>query len=169
LLAEAGYPKGFDAGEYNCDSSYADLAEAVLNNLQQVGIRTKLRPLERAAFFKGYAEKSLKNLIQGQSGAFGNAATRLEAFVAKGGGYVYGNYPGIDALFQEQASELDRARRAATLHKIQQLVHEHVMYAPLWQQAAINGIGPRVGESGLGQILGRTYSSPYEDVTLAGK
>ena len=40
LLAEAGYPKGFDAGEYNCDSSYADLAEAVLNNLQQVGIRT---------------------------------------------------------------------------------------------------------------------------------
>jgi peptide/nickel transport system substrate-binding protein len=169
LLAEAGYPKGFDAGEYNCDSSYADLAEAVLNNLQQVGIRTKLRPLERAAFFKGYAEKGLKNLIQGQSGAFGNAATRLEAFVAKGGGYVYGNYSDIDALFQEQASELDRARRAETLHKIQQLVHEHAIYAPLWQQAAINGIGPRVGESGLGPILGHAYSSPYEDVTLAGK
>jgi peptide/nickel transport system substrate-binding protein len=84
LLAEAGYPQGFDAGEYNCDGSYADVAEPVLNNLQQVGIRTKLRPLERAAFVKAYGQKSLKNIIQGQSGAFGNAATRLEAFVAKG-------------------------------------------------------------------------------------
>ena len=113
LLAEAGYPNGFDAGDYYCDISYANLAEAVLNNLQAVGIRAKLRPLERAAFFKGYAEKSYKNLIQGGSGAFGNAATRLEAFVVKGGAYVYGSYPDIDALFQEQAAELDRKKREA--------------------------------------------------------
>jgi peptide/nickel transport system substrate-binding protein len=169
LLAEAGYPKGFDAGDFNCDGSYASLAEAVLNNLQQAGIRSKLRPLERAAFFKGYTEKSFKNLIQAQSGAFGNAATRLEAFVVKGGAYVYGSYPDIDALFQEQASELDRTRREATLHKIQQLVHERAIYAPIWRQAVVNGTGPRVGESGLGLIAGHAYSSPYEDVTLAGK
>ena len=169
LLAEAGYPKGFDAGEFNCDGSYASLAEAVLNNIQQVGIRAKLRPLERAAFFKGYAEKSFKNLIQGQSGAFGNAATRLEAFVVKGGAYVHGSYPDIDALFKEQASELDRTRRAATLHKIQQLVHERAIYAPIWRQAFVNGAGPRMGESGLGLIAGHGYSAPYEDVTLAGK
>jgi peptide/nickel transport system substrate-binding protein len=167
LLAEAGYPKGFDAGEYNCDGAYADLGEAVLNNLQEVGIRAKLRPLERAAFFKGYSEKSLKNLVQGQSGAFGNAATRLEAFVANGGAYVYGSYPDIDALFREQAAELDHARREATLHKIQQLVHERTIYAPLWQQAFLNGIGPRVKESGLGLIPSYAYSGPYEDLTLA--
>ena len=169
LLAETGYPRGFDAGEYNCDSSYASLAEAVLDNLQQAGIRSKLRPLERAAFFKGYAEKSLKNLVQAQSGSFGNAATRLDAFVVKGGPYAYGNYPDIDALFQEQASELDRTRRAATLHKIQQLVHERAIFAPLWRQAFVNGIGPRIGVSGLGLIPGHGYSAPYEDVTLAGK
>ena len=169
LLTEAGYPKGFDAGDYFCDVSYANLAEAVLNNLQAVGIRARLRPLERAAFFKGYSEKSFKNLIQGASGAFGNAATRLEAFVAKGGAYVYGNYPDIDALFQEQAVELDHARRQATLYKIQQLVHERTIYAHLWQLAFLNGAGPRVGESGLGLIDGHAYSAPYEDVTLAGK
>ena len=169
LLAEAGYPKGFDAGEYNCDGAYADLGEAVLNNLQEVGIRAKLRPLERAAFFKGYAEKSLKNLVQGQSGAFGNAATRLETFVAKGGTYVYGSYPDIDALFREQAAELDHAKRNAMLHKIQQLVHERTIYAPVWQQAFLNGIGPRVKESGLGLIPSYAYSGPYEDLTLAHK
>jgi len=169
LLAEAGYPRGFDAGDYFCDIAYANLGEAVLNNLQAVGIRATLRPLERAAFYRGYAEKSFKNLIQGASGAFGNAATRLEAFVATGGAYVYGSYPDIDALFQEQAAELNHMRREATLHKIQRLVHERAIYAHLWQLGFINGVGHRVGESGLGLISGHAYSAPYEDVTLAGK
>jgi len=169
LLADAGYPKGFDAGEYYCDIAYANVAEAVINNLKAVGIRARLRPLERVAYFKAYAEKSYKNIIQGQSGAFGNAATRLEEFVAKGGAFVYGNYPDIDSLFQEQASQLDRSQREAMLHKIQQLVHERAIFAPIWQLAFINGTGPRVGESGLGLITGHPYSAPYEDVTLVGK
>src|SRR5206468_4142623 len=50
LLAEAGYPAGFDAGEYFCDMTSADAAEAMIGYLQAVGIRSKLRPLERAAF-----------------------------------------------------------------------------------------------------------------------
>jgi len=48
-------------------------------------------------FLKGYAEKKFRNIIQGGSGAFGNAATRMETFVAKGGGYAYGSYPDIAA------------------------------------------------------------------------
>jgi peptide/nickel transport system substrate-binding protein len=169
LLAEAGHPRGFDAGEYFCDAVYGSLGETVVNNLQAVGIRVRLRPLERAAFFKGYGEKSFKNLIQGASGAFGNAATRLETFVVKGGAYAYGSYPDIDELFQQQAAELDVKKREALLHKIQQLVHERAIYAQLWQQAFINGAGPRVGESGLGLIPGFAFSGPYEDITLKGK
>jgi peptide/nickel transport system substrate-binding protein len=169
LLAEAGHPAGFDAGDYYCDASYANLAEAVLNNLQAVGIRAKLRPLERAAFFKAYSEKTLKNLIQAASGAFGNAPTRLEAYVAKGGTYVYGSYPDLDELFSKQATELDRKKREAMLYQMQQLVHERVVYTHLWQLAFLNGAGPRVGESGLGLITGHAYSAPYEDVTLAAK
>ena len=169
LLTDAGYPNGFDAGDYYCDASYANLAEVVLNNLQAIGIRAQLRPLERAAFFKAYADKKLKNIIQGASGAFGNAATRLEAFVITDGTYVYGSYPGLDGLFREQAADMDYKRREATLHKIQQLVQEKVVYAPIWQLAFINGVGPRVGESGLGLIAGHAYSAPYEDVTLKVK
>ena len=169
LLAEAGYPNGFDAGEYSCDGSYANLGEAVANNLQAVGIRARLRPLERAAFFAAYGEKKLKNIIQGASGAFGNAATRLEAFVVTGGTYVYGSYPDLDGLFQEQGTELDRKRREAMLHKMQQLVLEKAMYAPIWELAFLNGVGPRVRESGLGLISGHAYSAPYEDVALKAK
>ena len=169
LLAAAGYPNGFDAGEYFCDATYANLGEAVINDLQSVGIRASLRPLERAAFFSGYGEKKFKNLIQGSSGAFGNAATRLEAFVAAGGVYVYGTYPDIEGLFQEQAVDTDAKRREATLQRIQQIVHERVVYAPIWQLGFINGVGPRVQESGLGLIGGHAYSAPYEDVTLKSR
>ena len=90
-MSEAGFPSGFDAGDYFCDSSYANLAEATLNNLQEVGIRAKLRPIELAAFTQGYADKKFRNLIQGGSGSFGNAATRMESLVVKGGAFVYGS------------------------------------------------------------------------------
>jgi peptide/nickel transport system substrate-binding protein len=169
LLAEAGHGRGLDAGDYYCDASYANIGEAVLNNLREVGIRVKLRPLERAAFFKAYSEKKLKNIVQGASGAFGNCATRAEAFVVAGGTYAYGNYPDIDALFAEQAIEMDTAKRTAILHRLQQLVHDKTIFAPIWQLAFISGVGPRVEQSGFGLIRGFPYTAPYEDLTLKGR
>jgi peptide/nickel transport system substrate-binding protein len=167
LLAEAGHPVGFDAGEFYCDSSYSNVAEAVLNNLQAAGIRVRLRPLERAAFVDAYSHKKLKNIILGGSGAFGNAATRLEAFVVKGGAYVYGSYPDIDELCRQQAVELDPKKRGAILDKMQQILAERVIYAPIWQLGFINGVGPRVEESGC-LITDFAYTAPYEDITIKG-
>jgi peptide/nickel transport system substrate-binding protein len=166
LLAEAGYPNGFDAGDYYLDISYANVQEAIASYLQQVGIRTKLVSRERASHWSTYADKKYKNLAYTASGAFGNAATRLESYVVSGGTYVYGSYPDIDGLFRDQAAELDRKKREALLHKIQQLMHDKVMFIPIWELAFINGHGPRVQESGLGLIPGHAYSAPYEDVKL---
>ena len=86
-----------------------------------------------------------------------------------GGAYVYGSYPDIDGLFREQRTELDRKRREATLNRIQQLVYDKAMFAPIMQLAAMGGFGPRVEESGLGLITGFPFSGPYEDVKLKGK
>jgi peptide/nickel transport system substrate-binding protein len=169
VLAEAGYPNGFDAGDYYCDASYANLGEAVVNYLKAVGIRAQLRPLERAAFIAQNRDKKLKNIIQTASGAAGNAATRLDAFVAAGGTFTYGSYPDIEGLVREQAGENDPKRREALLHRIQQLIHDKAMFAPIWELAFLNGYGPRVAESGLTLIAGHPYSSPYEDVRLKGK
>ena len=58
------------------------------------------------------------------------------------------------------------AKRTDMLHRLQQLVHEHSVYAPIWQLAFLNGVGKRVGKSGLGLIKGHAYSAPYEDVTI---
>jgi len=169
LLAEAGYPNGFDAGQISADLVYAPIAELVGNLLQAVGIRVKLRPMERAAIIKANQEKKLKNLHRQGSAAFGNAATRLEAFVVSEGMFAYGGYPDIDGLFREQAAEPDRKKREAILHRIQQLVHEKAMFAPLFEPAFLNGVGPRVAESGLGLITNHGYSAPYEDLKLKAR
>jgi len=164
LLAEAGYPRGFDAVELATDAAFAPEAEAALNGLHAIGIRARLRPLERAAFYKTDQDKQFKRLVRVGSGAAGNAATRIEAFVISEGIRSYGGYPDIDALFRDQAGEMDRKRREALLHKIQQLMYERVMFAPIVEPAALIGIGPRVAE--VPAITGHLFVSPYEDLRL---
>ena len=167
LLADAGYPGGFDAGLFYCDSSYSNMGEALVDSLRQIGIRTKLEPVERAAFLAAYGGKKYnRGILRGASGAFGDAATRLASFVVKGGTYVYGSYPDIDELFAQQAGELDNKKRTDILQKMQQLVYEKAIYAPVWQLAFINGIGPRVGQSTFGLIPGFVYTAPFEDITI---
>jgi peptide/nickel transport system substrate-binding protein len=169
LMAEAGHAGGFDAGLYYVDSSYANVGEVAVNNLAAIGIRLKLQPLERAGFFAGYSGKRFRHgVVQGASAAFGNAATRMASFVVKGGAFCYGSYPDIDALYPQQADELDKKKRAAILDKMQQLTYEKAIYAPIWQLAFINGVGPRVGESSFGRIPGFAYTAPFEDITIKG-
>jgi len=169
LLAEAGYPNGFDTGDYFCDAALTYMGEPVVNYLNAIGIRVKLRPIERAAFQKGWIEKKYRGLVQGGNGSFGNAATRLESLVIGGGTYVYGSYADVDGLFREQAGELDRKKREALLHRVQQLIYEKVVVAPIWQNVPLNGVGPRVEESGIGLVAGYIFSAPYEDVKLKSK
>jgi peptide/nickel transport system substrate-binding protein len=167
LLADAGFPNGFDSGLFYCDSSYSNIGEAAVNNLREVGIRTKLQPIERAGFEAAYAAKRYtRGILRGASGAFGNAATRLASFVVSGGANVYGGYPDIDALYSRQAVELDTKKRAAILAEIQRLVYEKAIYAPIWQLAFLNGIGPRVGVSSFGRIAGFPYTAPFEEITI---
>ena len=88
------------------------------------------------------------------AGGSGNAATRIQNYFVTDGLYSWGGYPDMDDLFVQQARELDPKRREALLlHQIQRLAHERVScHAPLWELGFLNGVGPRVEESGLGLI-----------------
>jgi len=168
LLAEAGYPQGFEA-EFWTDTGFADQTEAVANYLAAAGIRVRIRSLERAAYFTQLREKKLRPLVYVASAAYGNAATRIDSFVAAGGLYTYGTYADVEGLVQEQAAERDRKRREATLHRIQQLLHERAMFAPIWDIASLHGYGSRVAEPALGLIGSYLWSGPYEEVRLKGR
>ena len=167
LLAEAGYPNGLDAGDLVPIPPFTDVSEAVVNYLNAVGIRVRMRTMERAAFLSAWREKKLRGVFMTAVGASGNAATRAEAFMYSKGTYAYGGYPDIDELFLQQARERDRAQREGILHQIQQLVHERVMFAPIFLFVWPSGLGPRVEEAGLWLIKPfYPWAAPLEEVRL---
>jgi peptide/nickel transport system substrate-binding protein len=166
LLAEAGYPSGFDAGDFYPYPPLYAMGEALAGYLGAVGIRTRIRTMERAAFLTAWRDKKLKGVLMGLNGSGGSAATRLEAYVTRTGIYAYGVLPEVEDLFQRQAREIDRPKREALLHQIQRILHEHVMHVPVYELSPMAGIGPRIEQAGVGLILGFPYSAPYEDVML---
>jgi peptide/nickel transport system substrate-binding protein len=166
LLAEAGYPNGFDAGEFNPAPPFFTMAEAMANYLAAIGIRTQMRTMERAAFMTAWREKKFKGLIMAATAAAGSAATRIETFVFSAGTYAYGGYPDLDKIFRQQAVERNRSRREALLHQIQRLMHERVMHAPVFEPATLHGVGPRVEEPAVGLNAQLYFAAPYEEMRL---
>jgi len=166
LLADAGYPNGFDAGDFTPFPPYFSMGEAVAGYLQAVGIKSKIRTMERAAFLSAWHDKKLRGIVMSITAAFGNAATRLEPFVTKNGIYAYGYLPQVDDLYARQARESDTKKREALLHQIQQIVHDQALYVPIYELAFIWGVGSRVEEPGAGLIAGFPYSAPFEDLRL---
>jgi len=165
LLAEAGYPNGFDAGELTPFPPYNAMGETIQGWLQAVGIRTRMRAMERGAFMLAWRDKKLHGVVLPVSGVSGNAATRLESFVTKNGAYAYGALPEVDDLFHRQAKELDRKKREALLHQLQKILHEQVTQAPIYHLGFPIGVGPRVEDIMASAIPG-FYMSPYEDLKL---
>jgi peptide/nickel transport system substrate-binding protein len=166
LLAEAGYPNGFDAGDFYPFPPYNSMAEAIQGYLQAVGIRSRLRAMERAAYFTAWREKKLHGIILAITSVMGNAATRLEPYATRQGVYAYGSLPEIDDLFFRQAKEVDLKKREALVQQMQKIMTEHVLNIPIYDLAFIWAVGPRVEVSGANAIPGFPYSAPFEDLKL---
>jgi peptide/nickel transport system substrate-binding protein len=165
LLAEAGYPNGFEGGEFVAIPGFPTVAESVLNYLNAAGIRVRLRGMERAAFYADWKDKKLRGLFMTAVGNSGNAASRVESFIQSKGAYAYGGYPDIDDLFQQQERERDVKKREVLLFKIQQLTIDRTMFAPVMDLRALMGIGPRIGRHTITDIWMSPFPA-YEDVEL---
>ena len=165
LLAEAGFPNGFDGGELTPFPPYNSMGETIQGWLQAVGIRTRVRSMERGAFMTAWREKKHRGVVLTISGVSGNAATRLESFVTKTGAFAFGSLPEVDDLFRRQAVELDRKKREAILHQLQRVLHEQVTQVPVYHLGFPIGVGPRV-EDIMATAIPGFYMSPYEDLKL---
>ena len=139
----------------------------MINYLQAVGIKARLRTMERATFFNMRRERTLKGLILDGPGVAGNASTWLDGFAMSWGSRSSGGYPDLEALFKQQAQERDRDKREALLHQLQRGIAERVMVAPFFQFAWMTAVNRRVAEPSLGRIQTYPYTAPYEDIRLA--
>jgi peptide/nickel transport system substrate-binding protein len=166
LLAEAGYPNGLELAEFTAFPPYNSMGEAIANYFNAVGIKTRVRTMERAAFLSAWRDKKLRGVFVGATGSAGNASTRIEAFATGKGQYSYGSVPEVEALFAKQIQEMDRKKREEMLHQIQKILSDRVVFAPIWENGFIRAFGPRLDEAALNLIPSFPYVGPLEDLKL---
>jgi ABC-type transport system substrate-binding protein len=78
----------------------------------------------------------------------------------------YGNYPEIQALWDQYQKAIDPKTRKDLIGGVQKLIHEKVMYLPLTMTNSPAALGPRVkGDPFKIQPL-IWFTCPFEDLEL---
>lgn len=153
LLAEAGFPKGFDTPCYNLttprEPNVKEMGEAAFAYLSAVGIRCKVNQLEYGAWINlGRRGRTGPPEMDGvlswmwSHGIPGDPGTPWAGHVhsfqpGQGwGSYSYTEVPELDALVEQQKATLDPAARVALLQQIARKRHDAVLgglttYRPL--------------------------------------
>lgn len=167
LLAEAGFPNGLDLtiGGYT-DQDSVRRGEVVLDQLGKVGIRLKFTngsiPEISAQFFGN--EKKFDALLSAWTGRPDPSMTYSLMF-GKGAYYNAGRSEAsaeLSALLQESRASEDLATRAQVFAKIQRIVMEQALVAPLAFQFELDALSERT-KGYRPNLLGKPK---FEDVWL---
>ncbi|HEX2173943.1 MAG TPA: ABC transporter substrate-binding protein, partial [Dehalococcoidia bacterium] len=174
LMAEAGYPDGFDVENLTPLPPYNSLAERVISQLRTIGIRTKLQTMERGAFTQKLAEGPDafgRNMLLHISGNPGDAAARIRSFAIcppKGANSRTCD-PQIDSTFERYEMSVDPREREQLLNEVQTYMLENLIYVPIYRQAFNIGVGPRIANDPkdvAGSVPQYSHVGPYEDIRL---
>jgi peptide/nickel transport system substrate-binding protein len=144
LLAEAGYPNGFEVTIDCPNNRYINdekICVAVAGMLAKIGIAVKVNAMPRAQFFPKTQKLDTSFYMLGWGGATTDAIFTLQPVLHsrndKGDGdYNWGNYkdPAFDALIDDAKGDMDEKRRQQTIIKAMQYHHDQVFHIPLHLQ-----------------------------------
>ena len=157
LLAEAGYPDGFEVGMDCPNNRYVNdesICLAVVSMLAKVGVKVNLNAQPKAKYFGKVLAPKLDvsfYLLGWTPGSFDswNVLYNLHACYSedKGQGkFNLGRYcnPAVDALSVKILSETDAAKRGAMIKQAWTMAIEDIAYIPLHQQAVAWGVRSHV-------------------------
>jgi peptide/nickel transport system substrate-binding protein len=152
LLAEAGYPKGFDfilnspTGRWGEDR---ETAEAVVGYLRKVGINASARFLEGGTFITKWFSHDMYPAYLARFGdVTWDAGYALFRLLRSGSLFSNFHNPQIDALIDEGRSTTDRQKRLKAYYDVAKLIKEEVPYAFTYQFHYLYGINERVNWQG---------------------
>ncbi|MCB7320357.1 ABC transporter substrate-binding protein [Lacrimispora sp. 210928-DFI.3.58] len=153
LLAEAGYPDGFEVTLDAPNDRYmndAQIAQAVAGFLEKVGIKVNLNLMPKANFFSYIkpVENNSMFLMTGWSDSSGDglslAHDMLHTYDREAGkGTVNrGHYSNaeVDALIEQALTELDDAKRGELVAQIDEIARADYAYIPLHFEQDTNAI-----------------------------
>lgn len=163
LLAEAGYPNGFEV-ELIVSSTGDNVksAQIVKDHLAKVGINVNVRPMEQAQYYnKTYAydySMSVHTMLSGEE----PEESFRPYFGANATYYRWGNTE-IHQLIDEQAKILDPAKRVEMVHKVQRMILDDApnifLYTPIYHV----GVQPWVKNY---TVPANAYDQRFEEIWL---
>jgi peptide/nickel transport system substrate-binding protein len=138
MLADAGYPDGFDVQFDLCTCDRADIAEAIAGELAKVGVRATIAPAEISQFNAKWGAG--QNPMRMARLGFNDPNTYLFLWIRTGSPLGRYSNPALDPLIDQQAADLDAAKRVATLKRIAAMSHEDPPAIFLWSAPSVYGV-----------------------------
>ncbi|KAB2903700.1 MAG: ABC transporter substrate-binding protein [Burkholderiaceae bacterium] len=154
LLAEAGYPNGFEVS-LNCPNDRyvndARICQSVAANLARINVKINLVAETKGTYFPKVLRRDTSFYMLGWSPATYDSHNALNALMAcvddKGAGqFNLGAYcnPKVDELTKKIQSETDKDRRNAMIREAFEVHAADVGHLPLHQQALAWGVSRKV-------------------------
>ena len=148
LLAEAGYPDGFEItfgspnGRYMMDK---EVAQAVQGHLAEVGVTAHLNVLEWGVYVNKIMARELEGMyLLGWGNATFDADGTLYSLIRTGTRFSYYSNEGVDVLLDRARSTIDAAQREADYQEALAIIREEAPWIFLHQQQDLYGVSTRV-------------------------
>ena len=154
LLAEAGYPNGFEV-KLNCPNDRyvndGEICQAVAGMLARVGVKINLEAESKATYFPKILSRNTSFYMLGWTPGTYDSHNPLNALMATPGGsgrgqFNLGSYsnPKLDELTDRIASETDQKKRSAMIAEAFRIHQDDIGHIPLHQQALAWGMKKNV-------------------------
>jgi peptide/nickel transport system substrate-binding protein len=154
LLADAGYPNGFEV-TLNCPNDRyvndARICQTVAANLSRIGVKINLAAETKGTYFPKILRRDTSFFLLGWTPTTYDAHNALNSLMTcvddKGAGqFNLGSYcnPKVDQLTQAIQSENDKAKRNAMIKEAFEIHAADVGHIPLHQQALAWGVSKKV-------------------------
>src|SRR5947207_2610194 len=147
LLAEAGFPNGFETEFDSFTGSIADHAkpaEAIVGYLQKNGVKAKQNVFEFAAFGPRRVQNKTAPLFIYRIGDAYLEPSWVIRWLTQGGLGMHYKNPKLDEMLTRIEATDDRAKRAPQYSDVQKLIKDEAPFIFLFQADAVFGMSTRI-------------------------
>ena len=172
LLAQAGFPDGFEFEWYVAFPPYFDMGERIVTDLRAVGIRSKIQVMEGPAFRSKVGQgrsgfPGNRTIVQNIDPRAGGSQANIGVYAVCGSPSSFVCEPQIEALWTKHQASIDVQERERLVKAIQRITLDEYHFVPIYLNPFVHGIGPRVLTEGKGvhrywDTLNAPYPWPWE-------
>jgi peptide/nickel transport system substrate-binding protein len=171
LLAEAGYPNGFNTvlTNRNIKLPYVDLGVYLISSWKKIGVEAEHKLEESATWSKSRLTRDFELLLDPYgSTMIGDPDELMVRFVTgQTGNWGRFSEPAADALFNQQKTEMNAQKRIQLVKEMQEAILQKAWWIPAlwWTRAEVRSARIRNYEP----LPAHHQNRRLEDVWLAGK